>query len=90
MFAAKNSLGVTRVGLSVSRKHGPAVRRVRLKRLLREAFRLAQHDLPAGLDLVLIPQPPCTATVGDLQKSLVTAVAQLQPKLERKGVDRRS
>lgn len=90
VFAARNSLPFTRIGLSVSRKFGSAARRARVKRLLREAFRLVQHDLPPGLDLVLIPQPPCTATVADLQKSLVTAASRLTKKLERKSVDRES
>ena len=45
-----------RVGLSVSKDHGGAVRRNKLKRLLREAFRLERENLPKGLDLVLIPR----------------------------------
>ena len=90
VFAASNSLGLTRIGLSVSRKHGNAVCRARWKRIIREAFRHVQHDLPPGLDLVLIPQQSCTATVADLQTSLVTAASQLSKKLARKKSDRKS
>ena len=61
----------TRFGLSVSRKHGNAVHRGRLKRLLREAFRLQQHDLPAGLDLVLIPRRGADPTLEALKRSLL-------------------
>jgi ribonuclease P protein component len=54
--AAANDIGVTRLGLSISRKVGNAVARNRWKRLIREAFRLAQHELPTGLDLVVRPK----------------------------------
>ena len=48
-----------RLGLSVSAKVGGAVRRNRLKRLLREAFRLRRSELPKGLDFVAYPRPGC-------------------------------
>jgi len=39
--------------------------------LLREAFRLQQHDLPAGLDLVLVPRQGGDPTLEDLKRSLL-------------------
>ncbi|MBI4385886.1 MAG: ribonuclease P protein component, partial [Elusimicrobia bacterium] len=49
----------TRLGLSVSRKLGGAVRRNRIRRLLKEAFRLNRHRLEHGYDLVAYPRPGC-------------------------------
>ena len=43
-----------RVGVITSRKVGAAVARNRARRLLREAFRLHQHDLRCPVDLVLV------------------------------------
>jgi ribonuclease P protein component len=48
-----------KLGLSVSSKVGGSVRRSRLKRLIRETFRLRRSELPAGLELVAYPRPGC-------------------------------
>jgi ribonuclease P protein component len=45
---------VSRLGVIASRRVGPAVARNRAKRLLREAFRLHQHDFAKPLEVVLI------------------------------------
>ena len=77
IFAARNELTHTRIGCSVSRKQGNSVVRHRLKRLLREAFRLSQRDLPSGLDLILIPRQGADLSVDTIRASLVRLIGKL-------------
>lgn len=70
VYAAANGLPHPRVGLSVSKKVGNAVARNRYKRLFREAFRLLQHELPPGIDLILIPRSGPEPTLEQVKSSL--------------------
>jgi ribonuclease P protein component len=49
-----NNLGRTRLGLTVGRSTGGAVRRNRIKRLLREFFRRSNNRLPPSRDIIII------------------------------------
>ncbi len=48
-----NNLPYRRLGITVGRKIGSAVQRNRLKRLIREFFRLNKESFPASSDLVI-------------------------------------
>jgi len=61
MAVRKNGLGFSRVGISVSRHMGKAVCRNRVKRRLREAYRLLKGEIGEPHDLVFFARTPILA-----------------------------
>jgi ribonuclease P protein component len=49
-----NRLGITRLGITVGRRIGNAVKRNRVKRLIREFYRLHKARFPQGYDIVIV------------------------------------
>ena len=82
--ARPNALDHSRFGMSVSRKVGTAVRRNRIRRLLREAFRLMQHDLPCGYDLVVVVRPHEPLALAEYQRLLSGIVLKLHGSWQRR------
>jgi ribonuclease P protein component len=85
VYGCENGLPHLRLGLSVSRKFGQATHRNRLRRLYREAFRLTRHEMPVGLDLVLIPRTAEAPPLAELKQSLPRLVGQVARKLAREA-----
>jgi ribonuclease P protein component len=70
VYGVENGLDFPRLGISASkRKVRKANDRNRVKRLLREAFRLSKIDLPPGVDLIVVPRGPAL-TFENARKSL--------------------
>jgi ribonuclease P protein component len=81
--------GWARLGLVTSRRFGNAVRRNRARRLVREAFRLDQRELPP-LDLVILPQPGAfpdhlDGVRGALREAIARTQRKSGPPRERGG-----
>jgi len=73
-LSKKNGLDFARLGISVSKKVGNSVVRHRVKRLIREAYRLNEDSFPSGYDYVIIARKPA-AEKGyfEIEKSLLKA-----------------
>ena len=73
VYAKENGLARGRLGITVSKKTSPkAVRRNRVKRLVRESFRYHAPDV-SGLDIVAIARQPCASAANkDICQSLDT------------------
>lgn len=88
IFAMPNGLAHSRIGLSVGRRVGGAITRNAVKRRLREAFRLHQHELApddVGYDLCIVVSPHKTELPEDYAGRLVSCVASLHKEWQRRA-----
>ncbi len=83
-YALPNNLDHPRLGISIGRRVGTAPKRNRIKRLLRESFRLMQHDLPAGYDLVIIVRPHAPLMLADYQRLMSALAVKLHGAWQRR------
>lgn len=81
LWAVRNALGHHRLGISIGRHVGTAVKRNRIKRLLRESFRLMQHDIPAGYDLVVAVRPHQPLILAEYQKLMMAMLLKAHARL---------
>jgi ribonuclease P protein component len=87
MYGRPNERGHSRLGISIGRRVGTAVKRNRIKRLLRESFRLMQHELPRGYDFVVVVSPHETLSMPEYQKLMATMAERIQRRWEARSCD---
>ena len=78
VYCLKNRKGMSRLGVTVSTKLGHAVVRNRVRRRLREIFRLNQVGLAQGYDMILVAR---TRAVGAEYRELERAFLNVCGKL---------
>lgn len=85
VIARQGNQSWTRIGLTVSRKVGPAVVRNRVKRRLREIFRRNKANFPAHHDIVIIArQAAAEASFETLQADILILCRKLQTPSRRR------
>ena len=73
LYARPNRLSTNRVGLTVSKKLGCAVVRNRVRRRLREIYRLNEDRFAPGWDIVVVARSRCVgAPFGKLQDAYLS------------------
>jgi ribonuclease P protein component len=77
LYARKNGTNTNRVGITVSKKLGHAVVRNRVRRRLREVYRLSEDKFQSGWDIVVVARSK--AVTAEFQK-LTGAYLQLAEK----------
>lgn len=63
LYVLENRLDKNRIGISVSKKVGNSVIRHRVKRLIKESYRLHENMFNSGLDIVVIARESAN-TIG--------------------------
>ena len=76
----------SRYALVVGKRWGNAVCRNRIRRLLREAFRLSRPDLPSGFDVILLPRDALRgAVLADVLPAVGQAIQTAVRRFRREG-----
>lgn len=74
MIIKENGRNDNRLGITVSKKNGNSVVRHRLKRIIKEAYRLVQNRISTGYDIVFIAR---NTLIGQKSTLVMSSVLEL-------------
>ncbi|MCL2078301.1 MAG: ribonuclease P protein component [Oscillospiraceae bacterium] len=78
VYARRNGGAENRLGITVSKKLGGAVQRNRIRRRLKEIYRLNEHLLRAGYDIIIVARMSShNALYSELNNSILSLFAKL-------------
>lgn len=78
MYVRKNKNAENRIGLTVSTKVGKAVVRNRVRRRIREAYRINEEKFSAGYDIVIVARVRAAeVSFSDIEKNLLKLAESL-------------
>ena len=78
LYCRKNKLGYSRLGITTGVKLGKAVYRNRVRRRIREAYRLHEEEFLPGYDMVVVARVRAvTARYQEVERSLLQLTDKL-------------
>lgn len=78
VYCRKNRFGKSRIGFSTGTKLGKAVVRNKVRRRLREAYRIHEGEFSPGFDIVVAARVRCAhASYREMERQLLQAMDKL-------------
>ena len=79
LYVLPNGQGENRIGISVSKKVGNSVVRHRVKRLIRESYRLHEAEFDSGSDIVVVGRRSADgATYQEIERALLSLLKKAE------------